>query len=64
MTVRPDADIVLFSPEGMQANSVDLPSTVFLTEFLYRFSFGSLGGLAKGSGGLPPPPAQAAARAW
>ena len=56
MTVRPDADIVLFSPEGMQANSVDLPSTVFLTEFLYRFSFGSLGGLAKGSGGLPPPP--------
>jgi predicted AlkP superfamily phosphohydrolase/phosphomutase len=57
LAVRPDADMVLFSPEGMQANSVDLPSTVFLAEFLYRYSFGSEGGLAKGcSDGVPPPP--------
>jgi predicted AlkP superfamily phosphohydrolase/phosphomutase len=56
VAVRPDADIVIFSPEGMQANSVDLPSTVFLPEFLYRFSFGSAGGLAKGSDGIPSGP--------
>ena len=57
LAIRPDADMVLFSPEGMQANSVDLPSTVFLTELLYRFSFGPAGGLAEGCGdGIPPPP--------
>lgn len=57
LATRPDADVVLFSPEGMQANSVDLPSTVFLAEFLYRFSFGSMGGLAKGCcDDVPPRP--------
>lgn len=57
LSIRPDADTLLFSPEGMEANSVDLPSTVFLTELLYRFNFGPSGGLAHGDrAGTPPPP--------
>jgi predicted AlkP superfamily phosphohydrolase/phosphomutase len=48
MTLRPDADVLLFSPEGMAANAVDLPSTVFLPEFLYRLTFGRPG-LADGT---------------
>lgn len=57
LAARPDADVILFSPEGMEANSVDLPSTVFLTELLYRFSFrkatGLSGGCATGSPSSP-----------
>jgi predicted AlkP superfamily phosphohydrolase/phosphomutase len=53
---RPDADVVLFSPEGMQANSVDLPSTVFLPELLYRFSFGRAGMADGGIRGVSPVP--------
>lgn len=57
LAIRADADTLLFSPEGMDANSVDLPSTVFLTELLYRFNFGPAGGLADGSRtGTPPSP--------
>jgi hypothetical protein len=38
------AYLVVFSAEGMEANCMDLPSTVFLPELLYRRSFpGSLG---------------------
>jgi predicted AlkP superfamily phosphohydrolase/phosphomutase len=43
LATRPDADVLLFSPEGMAANSMDLPSTVFLPEFLYRFDVGRPG---------------------
>lgn len=34
-----DADIVVFSVHSMGSNSMDLPSIVFLPEFLYRYSF-------------------------
>jgi predicted AlkP superfamily phosphohydrolase/phosphomutase len=50
---RPDADVLLLAPEGMEANSVDLPSTVFLPELLYRFSCGPAG-MADGGSGRPP----------
>jgi predicted AlkP superfamily phosphohydrolase/phosphomutase len=55
LATRPDADVLLFSPEGIEANSVDLPSTVFLPELLYRFNFGRPG-LANGHLTSPPPP--------
>lgn len=56
LAARPDANVLLFSPEGMEANSVDLPSTVFLPELLYRLSYGSAGMAAGGRSGGPPPP--------
>ena len=52
LAARPDADVVLFAPEGMEANSVDLPSTVFLPELLYRLSAGRVG-MADGGAGAP-----------
>jgi len=55
VAVRPDADVVLFSPEGMEANSVDLPSTMFLPELLYRFSCGHAGMADGGPTNEPPP---------
>lgn len=55
LAARPDADVLLFSPEGIDANSVDLPSTVFLPEFLYRFNLGRPG-LADGRPTRVPPP--------
>jgi predicted AlkP superfamily phosphohydrolase/phosphomutase len=51
----PGADVLVFSPEGMAANSVDLPSTVFLPELLYRFSFGHHGLTEDGPPNIPPP---------
>lgn len=66
LAARPDADVLLFSPEGMVANSVDLPSTVFLPELLYRVSFGRATGLADGGpADRPPlPPAVPKALGW
>lgn len=51
-----DAQIVLFSPEGMKSNSSDVPSWVFLPELLFRHSFGGRAGLANGRAGAPLPP--------
>jgi predicted AlkP superfamily phosphohydrolase/phosphomutase len=51
----PEANVLLFSPEGMEANSVDLPSTVFIPELLYRFSFGRPGLAEDGLPDFPPP---------
>lgn len=34
----PTADFVLFSPQGMQANFIELLTSAFLPEMLYRFS--------------------------
>lgn len=34
-----DASVVVFSAHGMQANNLDLPSTFFLAEMLYRWNF-------------------------
>jgi len=55
-SARPDAAILLFSPEGMTANSVDLPSTVFIPELLYRFSFGQPGLADSTRNGIVPAP--------
>jgi predicted AlkP superfamily phosphohydrolase/phosphomutase len=51
-----DARIVLFSDHGMEANSTDLPSLVFLPELLYRWSFPGQLGLEAGPTDVPPPP--------
>jgi predicted AlkP superfamily phosphohydrolase/phosphomutase len=61
-----DATVVLFSDHGMEANSTDLPSLVFLPELLYRWSFPGRYGLEAGSSGeAPPPPAAPRAnRTW
>src|SRR5262249_33157261 len=56
VTLRADADVLGFSPEGIAANEVDLPSTVFVAELLYRYTFGRPG-LAEGpSTTIPVPP--------
>ena len=47
--------IVLFSDHGMEANSTDLPSLVFLPELLYRWSFPGQVGLESGPTDVPPP---------
>jgi predicted AlkP superfamily phosphohydrolase/phosphomutase len=49
----PESLRVLFSPHGMQANELDLPSMVFLPELLYRDSAPGRFGLAKGTVGAP-----------
>ncbi len=49
----PDARRVLFSLHGMHANTLDLPSMVFLPELLYRMSVPGRFGLAKGRSGAP-----------
>lgn len=35
-----DAKVVVFSAHGMGPNTMDLPSTFFLPEFMYRYGFG------------------------
>ena len=61
----PDAWVVLFSDHGMEPNSTDLPSLVFLPEVLYRWSFPGQLGLERGpSKGLPPPVVPRAGRSW
>ena len=61
-----NATFVLFSDHGMEGNSTDLPSLVFLPELLYRWSFpGRLGLEARRSDVAPPPPATPRAdRTW
>jgi predicted AlkP superfamily phosphohydrolase/phosphomutase len=51
-----DARIVVYSLHGMESNSMDLPSMVFLPELLYRFAFPDHVGLAPGEPGTEPPP--------
>ena len=50
-----DATVVVFSPQGMESNSMDLPSLVFLPELCYRLSFPGREALAPGGSGSPPP---------
>jgi predicted AlkP superfamily phosphohydrolase/phosphomutase len=57
VAARPDASVVVFSPHGMEAGSMDLPSTVILPELLYRWSLPGRYGLARGDPRKPPPPA-------
>jgi predicted AlkP superfamily phosphohydrolase/phosphomutase len=59
-----DARLAVFSVHGMKANSLDLATTTFLPEFLYRLHFGSAA-LAEGQAGTPvPPPAGDYRRHW
>lgn len=50
------ARLVVFSDHGMESNTTDIPSTVFLPEFLYRLAYPGKHGLAKGRPGTAPPP--------
>ena len=43
------ASVIVFSPEGMKANNMDLPSIVFLPELLFRFQHPGVVGLAGSS---------------
>ncbi|ACK72956.1 type I phosphodiesterase/nucleotide pyrophosphatase [Gloeothece citriformis PCC 7424] len=52
--VSDDTDIVVFATHGMDINVMDLPSMVFLPEFLYRVNFPTKVGLAGGSIKKPP----------
>jgi predicted AlkP superfamily phosphohydrolase/phosphomutase len=52
----PDALVVLFSDHGMEPNSTDLPSLVFLPELLYRWSFPGKCGLEAAHAGPEAPP--------
>ena len=58
----PDATIVVFSGHGMEANSMDLPSMVFLPELLFRHSFPGRRGLGGVADDAPLPPVQARLR--
>jgi hypothetical protein len=49
-----EATVALFSPHGMQANSMDLPAMVFLPELLYRMGRPGRFGLADGERWLRP----------
>jgi predicted AlkP superfamily phosphohydrolase/phosphomutase len=60
-----DARLVIFSDHGMESNTTDVPSTVFLPELLYRLAHPGRFGLAKGERGAPPPVMKPAAnRSW
>jgi predicted AlkP superfamily phosphohydrolase/phosphomutase len=61
-----DARLVIFSDHGMESNTTDIPSTVFLPELLYRLAYPGKFGLAKGQPGTPPPPVMRpdATRSW
>lgn len=52
-----DAYKVVFSAHGMDTNVMDLPSNLFLPEFLYRINFPGRYGLAKGTMGAALEPA-------
>ena len=54
----PDATVVIFSGHGMEANSMDLPSMVFLPELMFRYSFPGRRGLRDSGVGSPIPPPQ------
>ena len=60
------ARLVVFSDHGMESNTTDVPSTVFLPELLYRLAHPGEYGLAKGKPGAPPPPVMKplANRSW
>lgn len=49
-----DANLMVFAAHGMGANVMDLPSMVFLPEFLYRWNFPGHIGLAAGKPGALP----------
>lgn len=52
----PETRVVVFSDHGMESNTTDLPSNVFLPELLFRFSNPGRYGLAKGDPSRAPEP--------
>lgn len=58
------ARVVVFSLHGMESNSMDLPSMLFLPELLYRFAFPGRQLLAAGGQGEPPPMLTPGRRGW
>lgn len=55
-TLPDDARVMIFSDHGMESNCTDLPSMVFLPEFLFRASFPGTRGLSGGRTGTRPGP--------
>lgn len=53
--VPEDAYLIVFSQEGMKANSADLPSWFFLPELLHRHSFDGRGAFPSDGAGGPVP---------
>lgn len=51
-----DGYLMVFSQEGMKANSSDLPSWLFLPELLFRYSFEGRAAIAAGRADKAPPP--------
>lgn len=51
-----NAQILVFAAHGMGSNVMDLPSLLYLSEFLYRFNFPGKVGLAPGTVGTDPGP--------
>ncbi|CAN5577678.1 hypothetical protein BH23ACI1_BH23ACI1_18230 [soil metagenome] len=64
--VAPGTRVVVFSDHGMESNTTDVPSTVFLPELLYRLGYPGKYGIAKGTPGTTPPPVMKplANRSW
>ncbi len=62
----PGTSVVLFSSHGMESNSTDLPSFVFLPELLYRWSLPGHKAFEAGAAGrpVPPPIVPRAGRSW
>jgi predicted AlkP superfamily phosphohydrolase/phosphomutase len=58
------ARIVIFSDHGMEANSTDLPSLVFLPELMYRWSLPGALGLDAGKRKIAPPAMPRHGRSW
>jgi predicted AlkP superfamily phosphohydrolase/phosphomutase len=58
------ADLFVFSPHSMQANSLDLSLMYFLPELLYRWSTGRAAFPGMGANGPPPPPRLDYTRHW
>lgn len=50
----PEAQVIVFAAHGMGANVMDLPSLLYLSEFLYRFNFPGKVGIAPGKVGENP----------
>lgn len=58
------AQLFVFSPHGMQGNSLDLYSMLFLPEMLYRWSTGQAAFAGGGAGQPVPPPRLDYSRHW
>ena len=61
----PDStQLFVFSPHGMQANTLDLTSMLFLPELLYRWNFGKAALADTPNSGPPPDPSSDFSRHW